>query len=305
MCRDSISNVHRFASGSTALANEGRQHWSERGAAPHPAAARPPSPRIRGEKGRRRERVRAAFLVALIFLAVAPAHADRLALWTIVHDRCLANLAAQKPPYPCVSVELDGGEARGVAILKDIVGKAQHLAIPTRRITGIESPDLLAPDAPPVWREAWKARALVNARLGVELPRGALSIAVNSSLARSQDQLHLHVDCLAPDIDSALAGYKPFLTADWHVLPFALAGRRYWARRLNSNDLSDVAPFRLLADGVPNAREKMPMESLVAVGADFSPDAPGFILLADQAELGQGGHGEDLQDHSCAVALPR
>jgi len=281
-----------------------REHWSERGAAPHPAAARPPSPRVRGEKGRRRERIGAAFLVGLISPA-APARADRLALWTIVHDRCLANLAAHKPPDPCVSVALDGGEAEGVAILKDLVGKAQHLAIPTRRITGIESPDLPAPDAPPVWREAWKARALVNARLGADLPRGALSIAVNSSLARSQDQLHLHVDCLAPDIAAALAGYKPFLTADWHVLPFALAGRRYWARRLDSTDLADAAPFRLLAEGAPGARGAMAVESLVAVGADFSPDAPGFILLADQAELGQGGHGEDLQDHTCAIALPR
>ena len=283
---------------------ERRERLSERGSAPHPAAARPPSPRVRGEKGRRREEIGAAFLIALIFPPI-PAHADRLALWTIVHDRCVANLAAHRPPDPCVSVELDGGEAQGVAILKDIVGKAQHLAIPTRRVSGIESADLLAPDAPPVWREAWKARGLVNARLGVELPRGAIAIAVNSSLARSQDQLHLHVDCLAPDIANALAAYRRFLNVDWHVLPFALAGRRYWARRLDSADLSDVAPFLLLADGVPNARATMPMESLVAVGADFASDAPGFILLADQAELGQGGHGEDLQDHSCVIALPR
>jgi CDP-diacylglycerol pyrophosphatase len=46
----------------------------------------------------------------------------------------------------------------------------------------------------------------------------------------------------------------------------------------------------------------MPMETLVAVGADFAPGSPGFILLADQAALGEGGHGEDLQDHACAIA---
>jgi CDP-diacylglycerol pyrophosphatase len=235
---------------------------------------------------------------ALAVLAAAPARADRLALWTIVHDRCVANLDAGKGPTPCASVD----ETRGVAILKDIVGVAQFLAIPTRRITGIESPDILMTDAPPVWSEAWKARAVVNARLGVELPRGAVAIAVNSSVARSQDQLHLHIDCLAPDVASALAGYRQFLTSEWHVLPFALAGRRYWARRLDSTDLADVAPFSLLAQGAPGAGAAMPMESLVAVGADFAPGVPGFILLADQVGLDDGGHGEDLQDHTCAIA---
>jgi CDP-diacylglycerol pyrophosphatase len=235
---------------------------------------------------------------AFLFLANAPANADRLALWTIVHDRCVANFDAGRGPAPCAAVD----EAQGVAILKDIVGSAQFLAIPTRRIAGIESPDLLADDAPPIWSGAWKARDLVDARLGVELPRGALGIAVNSSLRRSQDQLHLHIDCLAPDAAAALAVYKQFLTRDFHVLPFELAGRRYWARRLDSVDLSDVAPFRLLADGAPGAKSTMPLQTLIAVGGDFAPDVPGFILLADQTALGAGGHGEDLQDHSCAIA---
>ena len=239
---------------------------------------------------------------AIAMLAVHPAHADRLALWNIVHDRCVANLIAGNAPDPCARVELSAGESQGVAILKDIVGRTQFLAIPTRRISGIESPDLLAPDAPPIWSEAWKARALVNARLGVELPRGAISIAVNSSLHRSQDQLHLHVDCLAPDVAAALQAYRDRLTADWHVLPLALAGRRYWARRVDSSDLTDVSPFHLLAESLPGAQSAMPMQTLVAVGAEFVAGAPGFILLADQAGLDAGGHGEDLQDHSCAIA---
>jgi CDP-diacylglycerol pyrophosphatase len=246
---------------------------------------------------------RALLIAATIALVPArEARADRLALWTIVHDRCLANLNAGKTPDPCARVELSGGESQGVAILKDIVGKAQFLAIPTRRIPGIESADLLADDAPPLWSEAWKARALVNARLGVELPRGAIAITVNSSFRRSQDQLHLHIDCLAPDAAAALAAYKQHLTAEWHALPFALAGRRYWARRVDSSDLSEIAPFRLLAEGAPGAKTAMPMETLVAVGADFAPGGPGFILLADQAALDAGGHGEDLQDHACAIA---
>ncbi len=42
-------------------------------------------------------------------------------------------------------------------------------------------------------------------------------------------------------------------------------------------------------------------ESLIVVGANFA-EGPGFALLADRAELTQGGHAEDLQDHDCAAA---
>jgi CDP-diacylglycerol pyrophosphatase len=80
-----------------------------------------------------------------------------------------------------------------------------------------------------------------------------------------------------------------------------IANRRYWARRLDSADLADAAPFRLLADGLEGAKDHMGLETLIAVGATFA-GRPGFVLLADHAELAAGGHGEDLQDHDCKVA---
>ena len=80
-----------------------------------------------------------------------------------------------------------------------------------------------------------------------------------------------------------------------------LKGRFYWARRVLSDDLSGVRPLELLADGVADAKAHMADESLIAVGATFA-GKPGFVLLADRAELTQGGHAEDLQDHDCAVA---
>ena len=41
--------------------------------------------------------------------------------------------------------------------------------------------------------------------------------------------------------------------------------------------------------------------SLAAIGASFDGE-PGFVLLADQFSLEDGGHAEDLQDHDCAIA---
>jgi CDP-diacylglycerol pyrophosphatase len=239
----------------------------------------------------------------LIAAAGSAAHAaDRMALWRIAHDKCVPDQKTNGAPAPCAFVDIADGEDKGVVILKDLNGIAQHLAIPTRRVTGIESPDILDPALPNYWRAAWAGRSFLNARLPHELPRDAVGLAINASSRRSQDQLHIHIDCVAPDVRAALEAYRADLSADWHVLPFTLQGRRYWARRLDSVDLSDAAPFRLLADGVAGAKGDMAQETLVAIGATFAPASPGFILLADHADPGAGGHGEDLLDARCAVA---
>jgi CDP-diacylglycerol pyrophosphatase len=224
-----------------------------------------------------------------------------MALWRIVHDKCVPHFEAGKGPSPCESVDLNGGEAQGVAILKDLVGVAQMLAIPTRRITGIEDPQMLAPDAPKVFAAAWSAKTLVEARINHALPREAVAIAINSNWARSQDQFHLHVDCVARDVVATLADNRASFDELWRAMTVPLRGRVYFARRLDSADLADVAPLKLLAEGVEGTRANMGAYSLAAVGATFD-DKPGFILLADQFSLEGGGHAEDLQDHDCAIA---
>lgn len=244
----------------------------------------------------------AAVLIAGAALAVRAA--DRMALWRIVHDQCVVDQKTNGAPAPCALVDISDGEDKGVAILKDINGIAQYLAIPTRRIAGIESPDILDPALPNYWRAAWAARSFLNARLANELPRDAVGLAVNASSRRSQDQMHIHIDCVGPDVRAALGAYRANLSAAWHVLPFLLKGRRYWARRLDSIDLSDAAPFRLLAEGVESAKGDMAHQTLVVIGAAFEPASPGFVLLADHADAGAGGHGEDLLDARCAVAAP-
>ena len=240
-----------------------------------------------------------AVLLAAAF-AAAPAHADRLALWTIVHGQCVAHAEAGQGPAPCERVDLSHGEDQGVALLKDRVGIAQFLAIPTRRVTGIEDPFALDPDAPDYFAFAWAARDALAVRLGRPLARGNISIAINSEFARSQDQLHLHLDCLDKDVAATLARDLDSFDEAWRPMAAPLKGRVYWARRVLSDDLSGVRPLNLLADGVPDAKTHMADESLIAVGANFGGRA-GFVLLADRAELTQGGHAEDLQDHDCAV----
>jgi len=244
-----------------------------------------------------------AVAAGLAIAATGAFGADRLALWEIVHDKCVVDEETNGAPAPCESVDLAGGEENGVAILKDRVGQAQFLAIPTRRISGIEAPEILQPSAPNYWRAAWAARSLMDKRLERTPKRDMIGLAINSSLARSQDQLHIHIDCVAPDVRAAIAAHLGELSEDWRPLSFDLKGRRFDARLLSSADLADAAPFRLLAQGDPGAADNMAKETLVAIGADLT-SGPGFVLLARRGDSATGdvAHGEDLLDHSCAAA---
>jgi CDP-diacylglycerol pyrophosphatase len=249
----------------------------------------------------------AAGVVLLALAGLAPfagsaAAANRDALWTIVHDKCATNHTEN--PSPCALVDVGAGEDKGYAVLKDLVGATQYLVIPTRKITGIEDPAVLEPDAPNYWLDAWEARLFVFARAHKKLPREAIGLAVNSAGDRSQDQLHIHVDCLRPDVRQLLTDHAGEIGDTWRKLGVSLAGREYSAMRLTGADLHVKNPFRLLAAAIAGSGAVMADETLVVTGASFGEDGAGFILLADHADpaTGDTGHGEDLQDHACVLA---
>ena len=246
--------------------------------------------------------IRAAhlLLLPLLLAGLAPTAraADPSALWHIVHDRCVPDEQSKQDPAPCTSVDL----AHGYAVLKDRDGATQFLLIPTARVSGIEDPAILAPGAPNYWEAAWQARHDVEQRAGRALPRDALSLAINSPSGRTQDQLHIHVDCLRQDVRAALAAHQAEVGPQWSAFPVPLAGHHYRAMRLTGAELGATNPFRLLAAGVTQA--EMGQHTLVLAGATFAPGQPGFLLLDDQADLAAGdrGSGEELQDHDCALA---
>ena len=199
-------------------------------------------------------------------------------------------------PALCAEVVLDPG----YAVLKDIVGNTHFLLIPTARISGIDDPAILAPGAPNYWDAAWRVRHFTEQRLGHALPRDVLSLAINSAVARTQDQLHIHIDCVRADVHAALAAHKDDIGISWSAFPVALVRRHYRAMRVDQPELDGIDPFRLLAASIP--ADEMRWHTLVVVGAFFD-SAPGFIILDDRANLAVGNHasGEDLQDHECAL----
>jgi CDP-diacylglycerol pyrophosphatase len=226
-------------------------------------------------------------------------------LWTIVHRQCLPGERNNGDPAPCALVDLDGGEARGYAVLKDLVGATQFLLIPTERITGIESPQILAPDAPNYFAHAWRARTFVEQRAGRGLPRDWMSLAINSAAARTQNELHIHIDCVRADVHQALAAHADDIGGSWAPFPVALAGQPYRVMAVWGSELDAVNPFRLLADGLP-AGDTMGAQTLVVVGTTGADGRPGFVLLAGRADAASpgSGSGEALQDHASCPPQP-
>lgn len=229
----------------------------------------------------------------------APAVADPNALWDVVHGQCVPDERAADAPAPCAMVDLDGGERRGYAVLKDLVGATQFLLIPTDRIDGIESPQILGPDAPNYFAAAWRARSFVEQRAGRALPRDWISLAINSAASRTQNQLHIHIDCVRADVHQALAALAEDIGATWAPFPVALAGHQYRAMAEWAQDLDAVNPFDVLAASLP-ADDPMGTQTLVVVGITGADGRPGFVLLAGRAEPADpdSGSGEDLQDHA-------
>jgi CDP-diacylglycerol pyrophosphatase len=234
----------------------------------------------------------AAALAAAGF-AVARA-ADPDALWKIVHGSCVPDQRMNNDPRPCTAVALWPNERSGHALLKDLVGATQFLLIPTARLGGIESPELLSLDAPNYMAAAWAARAEVEAAAGHTLPRQDIGLAINSVAGRTQDQLHIHIDCLRPDVIAAL--HAAPVAAGWTPITLPPEGHSYLLRRLDSPDLVGANPFQILAEEVPQAATDMHDQTLVVAGAPT-----GFYLLDDHVQGDDHASGEELQDHDCAV----
>jgi CDP-diacylglycerol pyrophosphatase len=244
----------------------------------------------------------AALMLALSCLVPAGAHAaDPNKLWEIVHGKCVPGEVKSGDPKPCAAVDVRHGVSKGYAVLKDLRGPAQYLLIPTARITGIESPKILAPNAPNYFSEAWRRRSFFERRLRRAVPRQDISLAINSAQGRSQNQMHIHIDCIRPDVKTILSRQRANIGPRWRPIGTKLAGHRYLGMRVAGSRL-DVNPFKLLASRVPAARTRMGTYSLVVVGERFAHRRSGFVILAQQTTTGNPASGEELQDHACAIA---
>ena len=264
---------------------------------PNHSAANPARSRMR--RLRRLHFVPSSLLALSLAGCTALASADPNALWHIVNLDCAPAMRTRGEPGICTRVDLQNH----FAVLKDIGGKAQHLLIPTDRLSGIESPRLLAPDAPNYWADAWNARRYVEARLEAQhlhpLADNQIGLEVNSAYARTQEQLHIHIDCVQPSTTTALARHAQdgFDRWTWDTID----GTRYRIMRVRGPQLA-VNPFTLVASD-KTGPDTMAMQTIFVSAAGPSAAEDGWLIVNSGTDVEGGtGSAEVLLDHTCAVA---
>src|SRR6204780_1271103 len=223
-------------------------------------------------------------------------NAGRDALRQVVQNQCLANWRQHKNPSPCERIWLSSPQpdSPGYAVLEDRKGGAHYLLIPIQTMSGTESAELLDPDLPNYFAEAWNARDLLDAYVGHAVPRNAVGLALNSARARDQDQFHIHIECLRPEVFDALHAAAAQISAKWS--PVTVIGSTYQAMRIDDPSLETTRPFDLVAQLSSDARHHLETYTVLIAGMQYS-DAAGFVILTST-----GPTAELLLDPGCTVA---
>ena len=222
----------------------------------------------------------ATCVVALTAFATWAFALDRRALWSVV-NACVADYKLTGAPFPCLKVNLAGGEDRGYVILYAPVVHDTILA-PARKIVGVEDPFLQSSAAPNYFADAWEAWSNLNGERG-QPPDRRFALVVNSAVTRSQDQLHIHMGCLTPSARSALDAAAPRLAVgEWSPIGLLVPHQPFWALRTGSADLSRFNPFRLAAEGFAGKVRSLGLLTLAVVSARFA-SADEFVILASYA----------------------
>ncbi|MCJ2014064.1 CDP-diacylglycerol diphosphatase [Methylobacterium sp. J-076] len=237
--------------------------------------------------------------LVLAFPAAAGPDPTRDVLWVALKTCVLAKRVADRT-FPCLAVDLGEGARPGTAVMR-APGEPTHIVVmPTETVSGLESSPLRGPRGTAYWRAALAARHFVSDALQDRVPEGEVALAVNSARGRSQDQLHIHLDCLRPRVVEALDRHGRQVRRQWAPFPVPLAGDRFQAMRVRATEADAFNPFAALT-ALPGRRD-LSRTSFAAVATRPDDPEPGYILLAYRAP---GASAEDVMDHGCAIAGPR
>lgn len=234
---------------------------------------------------------------ALLSTPLAAVDLPRGVLWRVVQT-CALNQRTTGSPFPCLQVDPAGG----FAVLRAPFRQTHIVTMPTERVTGIEDPGLRRADGPRYFADAWAARHFVQEELKRPLASNDFGLAVNSRLTRSQDQLHIHIDCtdrrVKRDIASRLAAIP---TDRWQADGYSFLGQSYWTRRIDGPTLQGVDIVGLVEEIAP-LKARPERIALAVLGTTLPNGGDGFVVLAAQSNPRRGGAqstSEDLLDHDC------
>jgi CDP-diacylglycerol pyrophosphatase len=242
----------------------------------------------------------ALFALGLTVMAAWAAGFQRVALWPVIRA-CVATYTLTGSPFPCLQVDLEGGEARGFVVLRPPVGESDTILSPTRRVTGVEDPFLQSPDAPNYFAAAWAARTILDSE-GSPIDPTRVALVVNPASVRSQDQMHIHIGCLVPEARAALDAFAARApVGEWSLVGPLVPHSMFWGLPTGRTELDGVHPFQLAADQF--ARQAPSRADLtIAVATARIDGRDEFVILATYAHAPHQWWAigsDDLLDHEC------
>ncbi|VTT28892.1 CDP-diacylglycerol pyrophosphatase [Klebsiella pneumoniae] len=220
-------------------------------------------------------------------------HKNSDALWKIVSQQCVPGQEQKNNPAPCRQVNIQDG----FVVLKDRNGPLQFLLIPVAKVSGIESQKLLNPATPNYFAEAWRARHFMEEKRGAIIDDRNYALTVNSRWGRTQNQLHIHISCLRPDIRQRLDALDKTLSAQWQSQQ--LGEHQYQLRIITRDEFKRTSPFIRIANELPGAREEMGSYG-IAIAA-LGDGKRVLMVVKRNLLLLNRASAEELQDHSCAI----
>lgn len=241
-------------------------------------------------------------LAAMLGVAtVGAARADflpRSALWAVVRS-CVLAKASLGTPFPCLEVSPPTPGEPGFAVIRAPSHTTHIIVTPTDHIPGIESPLLLQPAAGAYWRAALAARRLVVEASNGRASLDAVGLALNSERTRSQDQLHIHAECVRPEILQAIRAQSGEIGAAWRVLAHPVDRERLFARTVTAATLASDNLFAILAE-IPGIHGDLSHVTVLVVAAGGG-EAERFHVIAGSS---RSRTIEVYLDESCR-AIPR
>lgn len=202
-------------------------------------------------------------------------------------------------PFPCLEVTSGDGPSGGFAVVP-YLDAAAVLLVPTQRLSGIDSPDLLSAEQPNWWQYAWDARRFLIERRSADIPRDRVALAINSKQARMQDQLHIHVACVNSSFKAEIQRFEAAVTSHWSRFPLSLASQRWWSMRVHGSDL-EANPFVLLSRLAKVSRSTMGDWGIATLAWNFTDGTDGFLIFATRRDKTSfhGGSASALLDPRC------
>ncbi len=234
----------------------------------------------------------------VIIVVIMSSFVSRSALGLVV-SACEVNSTLTGSPYPCLKIVQAQDPLSSYVVLREPTDKERTILAPLADVPGIEDPRLLTAGAPNYFDEAWRELSSIDPR-ATKATRPNFALAINAASWRTQDRLHIHMGCETPRFHALLKTHATEIGNDRFTSLGTNVG--WWATFHAADDLSDLNPLKLVADGVDGARSNM-KNLVVGVFSATLPDGQhGFYILARIRGANKfHGSAEDMIDPKCRL----